>query len=626
MRQITIGLSAFLFVAVNWGGLHAQNVSTSPEHAPAVVAVQNLATVHIHVNTAYDDSESSLTFISHLINSLPPRTEAMLPGEALSSFILRVYDVSTYDRSSPSYLPKTYNLLEQKVLLLNNVSDASKLKAGPVFCPQLPKKALADVNTSLPQNSVPFMRRFALRSRLGNIAGVASPEGAAGEAANGGRPETGGADLSEASVDDVMSVGVNMTTFPKPTGTQTADLDVALTPMLGKELLNDPILSLTSTALSFPLTARLADSSKMSSTADSEDHVVLSLADNQTIRDLLITNSRRDVPLFILDTGWPNATEYVASRNQLRNILSLIWQKKLSLMAMPNVTDPPYKQPPSNLHSTVVQRALTEFENADPNHHVKVVYIPLTQEQGASDLLDLLLETSYLLMYQVEHSGAPIDKTVVRTAKQNADGVVGTLQKTWVGDSVNTDKALLDAVLWVGTAWAELNKTGFVVNESWTVTHEQYFVNYIAPPEGIVIAAAGNLGQNINSALVDFSQRCSTSIDTLAVMNLRPGEGLLCCSSKIDPRNIPDAMAAGFDGEVSGTSCAEACGTSFAAPRVAWIIAAGETLRTGAYDPSRWGIDVKSRLLGARRPDMQGGSDPWLATWLDAARYLSLMQ
>jgi hypothetical protein len=269
-----------------------------------------------------------------------------------------------------------------------------------------------------------------------------------------------------------------------------------------------------------------------------------------------------------------------------------------------------------------VRRALQEFEGLDPNHHVKVVYIPLTQEQGAQDLLDILLVTSYLLMYQAEHPGAPIEKKVLQTAKQNADGVVGSLQKTWVGESINTDKALLDAVLWVGTAWADLKQTGFVVNESWTVPHNQYFVNYIEPPEGIVTAAVGNLGQNINSARseVDFSQRCSTTLDTLAVMNLRPQDGSLCCSSMIDEQNVPTAMAAGFDGEVSGTDCASLCGTSFAAPRVAWIIAAGESLRSSAFDSSRWGLNVRSRIFSARQSGVQG----FQATWLDTVRYLSL--
>ncbi len=183
----------------------------------------------------------------------------------------------------------------------------------------------------------------------------------------------------------------------------------------------------------------------------------------------------------------------------------------------------------------MVQRALEEFENLDSNGHVKVTYIPLTREQGAGDLLGLLLETSYLLMYQVEHPGAPLEKNVVQTSKQNAEKVVNSLQSSWGGQSVNTDKALLDAVIWVGTAWGELNQTGFVINESWTVPHLQYFVNYIEPPQGIVVAAVGNLGQNINASQseVDFSQRSSTTIDTLAVMNLRPSDGLLCCSSVI---------------------------------------------------------------------------------------------
>jgi hypothetical protein len=560
-------------------------------------ASQTLVTVHIHVDTAYDDSPSSVTFISHLINEVPPRTETLMPGESLSAFILRIYGVSTYDQSSPSYLPRTYAVLEAKVLALNAKTNASQLQAGTIFAPQLPKKALAYFNPARSQNRVPFISAFeSIRSR------VAEP--------------------SSASVADVVSVRTRAPLIQAPSATQSADLEIAVTPLIGRSVLKDPILSGMSTALSFPFTAHLASvQANTNNGVQVQDHLVLAPADSATIRILMTTKSQRYVPLFILDTGWPTAADYSISRTHLKTILSTIWSKCFAGVHIPQFSDQQFLKP-INPHSTIVQRALAEFENLDPNQHVEVIYIPLTQEQNSGDLLGLLLQTSYLLMYQKEHPGAPIENKVVLTAKQDADAVVKSLPKQWQGESVNTDKALLDAVLRVGSTYSEINQSGFVVNESWTVAHEEYFVYYPNPPEGIVVAAAGNLGQNINSAEVDFSQRCSTAMDTLAVMNLRPTNGLLCCSSKIDERDLPSAMAAGFDGEVSGTDCASLCGTSFAAPRVAWIIAAGDTLRGGEYKTDRWIIDIKSRLFAARTV----GTSGYAATWLDAARYLSLNQ
>jgi hypothetical protein len=575
-----------------------QKPGTLPE--PLKSSLRELATIQIRVNTAYNDSESSLAFISHLINILPPKSERLRTDESLSGLILRIYGVSTYDQSAPSYLPKTYALLEHKILELNN-TDASHLIAGPILCPHLPRKALIDVNPSLPANRIPHFYKFeSILSIVDNV--------------------------EDAKASDVISVSSEPVSRGPRTGAQTADLDVVLPPDAGRAVLNDPVLSPASTAPSFPIQATLAGP-LIANSGILEDHSVLSATDRMTIQGLMSTRSVRDVPLFVLDTGWPNENQYNESRTDLNAILAIIWKTKLTGLTMPTVPDPPFADlaPNASNHCSIVQRSLSELEALDTNHHVKVVFVPLTQDQGSSDLLSLLLQTSYLLMYQAEHPNAPVDKSVFKRTKQNADSVIHSLQPAWMGQTVNTDKAIMDAVIWVGTAWAELKSTGFLVNESWTVPHLQYSVSYIEPPEGLVVAAAGNLGQNINvagQAQVDFAQRCSTTTDTVAVMNLRPSDGLLCCSSTIDLQNIPNAMAVGFDGEVLGTNCADLCGTSFAAPRVAWIIAAGETMRSSTWNSSQWGLQIKNRIFAARQPSSTGLT----ATWFDAAKYLSILQ
>jgi len=75
----------------------------------------------------------------------------------------------------------------------------------------------------------------------------------------------------------------------------------------------------------------------------------------------------------------------------------------------------------------------------------------------------------------------------------------------------------------------------------------------------------------------------------------------VCSSSYIDERDIDAAMAIAFDGRIS----ADLCGTSFAAPRVAWILAADESMRKQAIQPQRWSIELQKRLVALRDPNSQ---------------------
>ncbi len=83
--------------------------------------------VQIKVKTAYDDSKESVEMISTLADLLPVR-EITFPSQGtLSELILNEYRISTYEKDAVSYLPRSYSLLEQSILALN---DTDKLN----FC------------------------------------------------------------------------------------------------------------------------------------------------------------------------------------------------------------------------------------------------------------------------------------------------------------------------------------------------------------------------------------------------------------------------------------------------------------------------------------------------------------
>ncbi len=65
--------------------------------------------------------------------------------------------------------------------------------------------------------------------------------------------------------------------------------------------------------------------------------------------------------------------------------------------------------------------------------------------------------------------------------------------------------------------------------------------------------------------------------------------------------NLDLSIAAGFDGYVTD----DIWGTSFAAPRVAWFLAAGEAVRVAPLDPSSWGGRLKAQIWNLH-PDRSG--------------------
>jgi hypothetical protein len=110
----------------------------------------------------------------------------------------------------------------------------------------------------------------------------------------------------------------------------------------------------------------------------------------------------------------------------------------------------------------------------------------------------------------------------------------------------------------------------------------QYSVKYQNPQYGVVTAAAGNT--NGGTSLLDFAQRSAGSADTMAIIDMT-ANGPAPTSTLLAPNLIDMSLAAGFDGLVTD----DIPGTSFAAPRIAWFLAAGEAVRKAPLVLKLWG-------------------------------------
>jgi hypothetical protein len=82
----------------------------------------------------------------------------------------------------------------------------------------------------------------------------------------------------------------------------------------------------------------------------------------------------------------------------------------------------------------------------------------------------------------------------------------------------------------------------------------------------------------------------------LAVMNIGADGKAACDSSLLEVSN--DVFGVAYDGALSPT----VCGTSFAAPRVAWLVAAREAMTEAPADAAHWRANLHREITGMRDP------------------------
>jgi hypothetical protein len=380
-------------------------------------------------------------------------------------------------------------------------------------------------------------------------------------------------------------------------------------------LLNDPALARYAIALDYPIAINLASDEECREEFQASDHQVLSESDRQDISQLLTNNTKRNAVLFVLDTGWPSNDAYTNSLQEFRIILDSFWRQHFNL-GLSSAPYPNQYTEPSNFHCRCIERALREFRHMDQGQHVKVIYVPLTQEQAGKSILEDLLQTLYLYEWEEGEQLTPPSDALAASRKYAEETVSDKIPTQWSGEQVTTDKALLDAIILLSDEYADKQETFLFVNESWTVSHKEYYLRWPLPLHGAVLAAAGNGGVNVSSTQLDFADRSNLAKDTIAIMNMDPKLGFVCSSSFIDKLDIDTAMAIAYDGKISE----DICGTSFAAPRVAWLLAADEALRRNPIEAQRWSSGLQERLASIRDPNAK----QYLKLWLSPGKLLAL--
>lgn len=309
--------------------------------------------------------------------------------------------------------------------------------------------------------------------------------------------------------------------------------------------------------------------------------------------------------LIVLDDGWPDDKAFAEAVQWLSSAFIAVEQKfkypggsNVRAVAARGTTSFPV----ARFHARSIAQALQPLTALDSGsqQRVKVVYLPLTKgqrysEEVLSDLIALRLLDD--LVGATRGDESPPQREV-RRMRTLADQVAARLPSDIGQREVKTDKAVIESVLYLADLYARATGNPYVVNFSWTTPKLRNRYADMRFNLGLVVAAAGNesaaecskcrphqadaddcrkCADNVAAAERWFAVRAVDGQDVIAVMNTARDGSLQCRSSIVATQGGNSFSAVAADGTVSATSC----GTSFSAPRVAWLSA----LKLAYVDP-----------------------------------------
>lgn len=312
-----------------------------------------------------------------------------------------------------------------------------------------------------------------------------------------------------------------------------------------------------------------------------------------------LSAAQRDIYLFVLDTGWPSSEERAMSLNVLKAMCAnaRAWyrfpQSQLSLDATGDLPTP-------DEHVVNVKASLQDIEAL--SSHVHVVYVPMTLAQNSEPLLREII-TIGLAIARWRHPDSRPEPSQGRNAYDavaptDVDNAIATISKAAVNGVFDANISLLRGLFYIAARAGSQTGNGYFVNMSWTTDDADILAQPVEPARGFVVAAVGNDdARDVVATPLAFAGLSALHRNVLAVMTMDDQGALACHTSRVTLLDGPDIGAVGYLGAVPSALCF----SSFAAPRVAWFLAARDTLRTTDVEsPSGWATDIRVRLNALR--------------------------
>ena len=589
-------ISRRLATIVGAGNLVNRAIVVWPE---TPIAPAELGSVTVAVNTDYNDSDDSLKQIAAIVQLPQFEIYKAAANQTLSGIILDRY------RLGPSDLPRTYAMLSQRIQALNNVTNPDAIAEGPLKIPIVPPRVQRIVSVG----TAPHIG-FGHFSIFPGIS-ITVPTGlrpAVPPEAVFTAPPQGIAVVPTPSIPPIRAVQNPTFILSVPvTSSNAASTQSSLAAFSAQT---------KSEKLTVSFAAPPSQSSVVHLTMSSDDEAALASALNQ--------RPRRNTTLFILDDAWPDADTYSTSIKELQKMSDTV--RGAIGLAPIDFKTAPFVPLPQPLHSSYIRDSLKEFTDRDRSSIVKVVYIPLSKAQNSSAVLSELLRLHFAITMSTSTASSDIQAAMEKWASD----VLSNVQADYSDQKISTDWAIIEAIWSIADfiALRSPNRDVFFINESWTVLPGTVNVSHSGVSAGIVVAAAGNtLGKVVNSDIggVDFARQCTSTRSVIAALNVTPHQGLICNSSIVEEQLLNDTFVAAYDGEVLGgpdeRKCLEGdvgncvCGTSFSAPRIAWMLALSEAVRSTDVEYSNWNVVLQNKVRGLRR----NSATPWVGEYLSVS-------
>jgi hypothetical protein len=417
-ETLGFSLSTLIYLV---GGSGALAVTPEPE-----------VVLQVEVPTQYDDSEATIRNVSDLTEFLPPTKAYLRRGETISSLLAQQYGFGARN------LPSLQVILLRQTLALNGVARAESFHPGDILIPSLPRRSLTEPNPWNALNDIPALARPA------SVAVEAEPPGAIIPDSNWKRTST----LRDGTKTTFVRLHVPLSYVPT---------------LATKPYFNGSNVKV----ISQPVEITLAGEAGAVGTT----HLALSPTQQTTIRALLRQGSHKST-VFVLDSGWPSEAAYRSSLEYMHRAVDTI-RSQWNLPPAIRSKDPVFT-PPVVDHCRRVAAALEELQGLDPDSKIEVVYVPLTREQGASAILQELVELAEVDALEPTRGDLPVPQDIRAAAAQWSKWVVERLPKVATADNIRTDNEILDAVLLLGDIMGEADGSFYFVSESRTVASNLY--------------------------------------------------------------------------------------------------------------------------------------------------------
>jgi len=501
--------------------------------------------------------------LQDIVNSSPPRELTIAPGDTVSSLLKEIYNVSG------SYTPAIYSSVLEAVQALNPHLSFNALKPGTTIrLPELPSTGKSQPGPNF-LNLVPGV--------LDASTARAATWSEAAEALRG-------------TFDRVASVGAaaqsELQFFRIPARFAKTYVSV----MKASHTLDEFGASGTVDVVLGGDMQSAAPTPLM--TPDLADRIRAALA-------AAPATSARPV-VVVVDDSFPDSASFAAAKRFVLDASAVV-RRAYTLgdstytTAVTNLADSLspesalFAYPQLRVHSAMIHVALDELAALDNAHNVSIVYLPLaaTQVEAAPLIREVIYLGQLLKIYRPQAGRYTADDSQRKKAQAIVEQIIKdnpVLQSAplqpFTGSQMvmKTDSLYLESLSILLKFYSDASRRPHVLSFSWTVPDLKLDTFFQPGAYGWKVTAAGNgasgaVANVLREPVVQFAYRGLDPGDFLVVANSEGSESRCPSNTFDDPPQVA-IIGLAYSGRLDDSMC----GTSFSAPRVAWLLAAREVL------------------------------------------------